>query len=344
MAKKEKLEKNKKDRLEKLCKEWEKYEQEVDYFLSFKNFDVRDLRLLLENPSPFQELIRAIVISELRSTSPSARSEEIIGLEHVENSEEYCKDSQDENRLLEETKGQLEKANIELSKISTKLQQEQIALTSIKCELVQTQAAQAAQNRDMEQLRQAAKETEADLKACAAQVEKLLKKEEGYKQDIKALKDERKQLQVALTAAQACNQAAPAVTFLRNDYALAQAMGLDDLPLDDTQALIQTVAVLAQLDNVQRLWHALKERCELGKRPATVDESALLETALNWHNHTWRSQPYRLIEVNPGSRYDYENQARISHVTKGETVVTLFLYGISNSQGQPLCKAIVSTQ
>lgn len=337
MAKKEKLEKNKKDRLEKLCKEWEKSEQEVDFFSSFKNIDVLDLRLLLENPSPVQELIKAIVISVLRSTSPSARSEAIIGLKSIENSEEYCKDSQDKNRLLEETRGQLEKANIELSK-------EQIALASIKGELVQAQAAQAAQNRDMEQLRKAAKEIEADLKACAAQVEKLLKKEEGYKQDIKALKDERKQLQVALTAAQACNQAAPAVTFLRNDYALAQAMGLDDLPLDDTQALIQTVAVLAQLDNVQRLWHALKERCELGKRPATVDESALLETALNWHNHTWRSQPYRLIEVNPGSRYDYENQARISHVTKGETVVTLFLHGISNSQGQPLCKAIVSTQ
>lgn len=337
MAKKEKLEKNKKDRLEKLCKEWEKSEQEVDFFSSFKNIDVLDLRLLLENPSPVQELIKAIVISVLRSTSPSARSEEIIGLKNIENSEEYCKDSQDKNRLLEETREQLEKSNIELSK-------EQIALASIKSELVQAQAAQAAQNRDMEQLRKAAKEIEADLKACAAQVEKLLKKEEGYKQDIKALKDERKQLQVALTAAQACNQAAPAVTFLRNDYALAQAMGLDDLPLDDTQALIQTVAVLAQLDNVQRLWHALKERCELGKRPATVDESALLETALNWHNHTWRSQPYRLIEVNPGSRYDYENQARISHVTKGETVVTLFLYGISNSQGQPLCKAIVSTQ
>lgn len=344
MAKKEKLEKNKKDRLEKLCKEWEKSEREVDFFSSFKNIDVLDLRLLLENPSPVQELIKAIVISELRSTSPIAHSEEIIGLENIENSEEYCKDSQDKNILLEETREQLEKANIELSKISTKLQQEQIALTSIKGELVQTQAAQVAQNRDMEQLRQAAKETEADLKACAAQVEKLLKKEEGYKQDIKALKDERKQLQVALTAAQACKQAAPAVTFLRNDYALAQAMGLDDLPLDDTQALIQTVAVLAQLDNVQRLWHALKERCELGKRPATADESALLETALNWHNHTWRSQPYRLIEVNPGSRYDYENQARISHVTKGETVVTLFLHGISNSQGQPLCKAIVSTQ
>lgn len=337
MAKKEKLEKNKKDRLEKLCKEWEKSEQEVDFFSSFKNIDVLDLRLLLENPSPVQELIKAIVISVLRSTSPSARSEEIIGLKNIENSEEYCKDSQDKNRLLEETREQLEKSNIELSK-------EQIALASIKSELVQAQAAQAAQNRDMEQLRKAAKEIEADLKACAAQVEKLLKKEEGYKQDIKALKDERKQLQVALTAAQACNQAAPAVTFLRNDYALAQAMGLDDLPLDDTQALIQTVAVLAQLDNVQRLWHALKERCELGKRPATVDESALLETALNWHNHTWRSQPYRLIEVNPGSRYDYENQARISHVTKGETVVTLFLHGISNSQGQPLCKAIVSTQ
>lgn len=337
MAKKEKLEKNKKDRLEKLCKEWEKSEQEVDFFSSFKNIDVLDLRLLLENSSPVRELIKAIAISVLRSTSPSERSEEIIGLKNIENSEEYCKDSQDKNRLLEETRGQLEKANIELSK-------EQIALASIKGELVQAQAAQAAQNRDMEQLRKAAKEIEADLKACAAQVEKLLKKEEGYKQDIKALKDERKQLQVALTAAQACNQAAPAVTFLRNDYALAQAMGLDDLPLDDTQALIQTVAVLAQLDNVQRLWHALKERCELGKRPATVDESALLETALNWHNHTWRSQPYRLIEVNPGSRYDYENQARISHVTKGETVVTLFLYGISNSQGQPLCKAIVSTQ
>lgn len=341
MGKKEKLERNKKDRLDKIFKEWERSENETNNFSTFKNIDVLDLRLLLENKSPAQDIIRSIVLSELQANFPDQHYAMVIKSEKTDRKDEDLKELQEKNRVLEE---KLEKINLELSKTNKKLKDEQIALASIQEELLQTQAEQAEKNKDLEKFLQAAKETESALSACSTQVERLLTKEDAYKQDIKTLKDERKQLKTDLAAAQARNQAAPVVTFLRKDYALAQAMSLDDLSTDDTQALIQIVAILAQIDNIQRLWETLKERCEKEKRAATSDESALLQTALSWYNLNWRSHPHRLIEVSPGSRYDYETQTRISHVTKGEIVTTMCLQGIANSQGSPLCKAIVLTK
>jgi hypothetical protein len=121
-------------------------------------------------------------------------------------------------------------------------------------------------------------------------------------------------------------------------------MDLADLPADNTQALIQTVAVLAQFDNLKRLWEALKDRCEAGKRAVTDHEHTLLQAALAWHNHNWRSLPLRLIDVAAASRYDYETQLRSRHVTKGETVAAMYLPGIADGSGKTLCKALVQTK
>lgn len=291
MAKKNKLEhldEDSRKRLEKLAEEWNKTPGGF-------GFNLADLRLLLENFTPLQDLIRQIVAPAL--THPPATPFGEAGIQTAA-PETYAEDAQE----LQNTRQEL---------------------------------AQAA----------------ADLKACNAKIAERLKEREGHRREIKSLKDECSQLKSQLQQAQADliaaknrSSAAPELAFLRGDPQLAQEMSLTDLPTDDTQALIQTVAVLAQIDNIKRLWSVLKDRCEAEQRPATEEERTLLQTALAWHNHNWRSLPYRLIDTAPASAYDYENQQRSRQVTKGETVTALHLPGIANSSGKALCKALVMTQ
>lgn len=305
----EELDKDSRKRLDKLAKEWDKTP-------SGYSFDSADLRLLLEYHTPLQALIRHIVATApyplLSGQHSAADIEPAAPAAHAQN---------------------------------TQAQQEAVqAFEQTKNELIQTQAELAQAQFDLKQLQQTAQQTQADLKACNTQVEKLLKAEGRYKQEIKALKDKSKQLQAELLSAQSRSSAIPELAFLRSDLQLARAMGLDKLPTDDTQALIQTVAVLAQIDNLKRLWEVLKDRCETENRPASAAENTLLQAALNWHNHNWRSLPYRLITAAPASRYDYETQSRSRHVTKGETVATMHLPGIADGSGKALCKALVQTK
>ncbi len=327
MAKKDKLEQLDKDsrkRLEKLTDEWDKAPCEWSTCLP------SDLRLLLENFTPLQDLIRQIVAPAL--THPPATPFGEAGIQTAA-PETYAEDAQE----LQNIQQALEQAHAELADERERLAQAATDLNACNAELTN----------ERERLAQAA----TDLNACNAQVDKLLKEKGDCKQEIKALKDERKQLrnqlqqtQDALAAAENRSSATPELALLRRDPQLAQEMNLTDLPADDTQALIQAVAVLAQIDNVKRLWTVLKDRCEAEQRPATEDERTLLQTALAWHNHNWRSLPYRLIDTAPASAYDYENQQRSRQVTKGETVAALHLPGIADSSGKALCKALVMTK
>lgn len=192
-----------------------------------------------------------------------------------------------------------------------------------------------------------------DLKQCTAETQKLLQEKEKLSKANKNLKDEKKELEKQLQQAKkqldACqatapSNAVPALALLRGDLDLAQRLGLPDLPSDDTQALIHVVAVLAQRENLERLWSALKDRCEAEQRPANLSERALLATALAWHNHNWRTRPYRLIEAAPSSAYHFESHLRSRHTQAGETVLDLHLPGIADGSGQPLCKALVRTR
>lgn len=323
MAKKDKLDKDKEERLEKLLKEWEKSGEKLGHFPSSEKLTVLDLRLLLENPSPLRELIRQIVAAEMGANSTAQSSEAGIELAASATYTEDIQALQDADQALEEHRDKPTQARTELAQARINLKQTQT---------------------ELEQLKQAAQQTQVDLKTCSAQVEKLLKNEDRYKQDIKAREEELQQLQAELAAAQTDSSAEPALVFLRSDPQLAQIMGLADLPADNTQALIQTVAVLAQIDNLKRLWEALKDRCEAGKRTVTDNECALLQAALDWHNHNWHRLPYRLIDVATASRFDYETQSRSRHVTKGETVAAMQLPGIADGNGKVLCKALVQTK
>lgn len=210
------------------------------------------------------------------------------------------------------------------------------------------EAALASTQAELAQAHERCRAAERDLSQCTAKVQDLLQKNRLQQQTMQQLEQQCQQLQNALSAAQAQlarSGSAPAeLALLRQDTTLAQALGLEPLPSDDTQALIQTVAVLSQRDNLERLWSALKDRCEANKRPATAGEQALLQAALDWHNHNWRTRPFRLIEATPASAYHFEYHQRSRHASTGETISAQHLPGIADGSGRALCKALVHTQ
>lgn len=300
MAKKEKniaLDEKSQDRLEKLSKEW-------CGIGGFTGFASGDLRLLLENFAPLQDLIRAIASPQIAGTAPAALVQETTNLrDHLVEAEASC----------EEVLKKLSQCEAALAKA----EQQNLALSN-------------------------------DLAQCSAATQKLLS-------DNKELEQTRKQLERQLVQAQKelgnckaelarSGHPPTELALLRQDAALAQQLGLANLPEDDTRALIQMVAVLAQRDNLERLWTALKERSESLNRVATPQEISLLEAALTWYNHNWQSRPYRRIDAATRTGYDFERHQRSRHTPGGDSISELRLPGIADGSGKPVCKALVCTQ
>lgn len=187
-----------------------------------------------------------------------------------------------------------------------------------------------------------------DLKQCSAATNKLLQEKNAIQQTLDKKEKQLQQVEADLSTVRAelaCAGRAPAeLEWLRRDTELARRLELTDLPGDATQALIRVVAVLAQRDNLERLWSVLKERCEAENRAVDSNELALLTAALAWHNHNWRSKPYQLLEETPGTPYNFERHLRSQHACGGETISELLLPGIADGRGRLICKALVRTQ
>ena len=288
-------------RLDKFTRDWDTEIWKKGYF-SGEKLTLPDLRLLLEHFEPLQDLIREIA-------APGPQASPTV---HDEDDAAPCAEPP---------------APEVLARMEAELAQEKSQNLRLRTECANVLTS---------------------LNDCKATVEALQKDKKAQKKNIDDLKKEREQLKAqlqqtenALASAQASTRPPPALDLLRDDPELAQAIGLAGLPDDDTQALIQTVAILSQLDNLQRLWDALKERCETGNRPASAAERALLEFALTWHNHNWLTLPYRLTEAIPSSAYDYSRHLPSRHTPKGETVAALHLPGIADGSGKPLRKALV---
>lgn len=138
---------------------------------------------------------------------------------------------------------------------------------------------------------------------------------------------------------------APAeLALLRGAGELAQRLELTDLPDNDTQALIRTVAVLSQMNNIERLWDTLKAACERESRPASAEETALLQTALDWHNHNWQKKPFALHRPGDGKHFDFSKEQRAAPFSGGETLSAVWLPGIVASNGTVQKKALVATR
>ena len=136
----------------------------------------------------------------------------------------------------------------------------------------------------------------------------------------------------------------PALALLRQDSMLAQRLDLADLPADASAALIRVVAVLAQMNSIERLWDALKENCERDRRPASAEETALLQNALDWHNHNWSRRPYALHRPRTGDSFDYSKEQRAAASPSGDTLSAVWLPGIVAGSGNVQKKALVATR
>jgi hypothetical protein len=224
-----------------------------------------------------------------------------------------------------------------------------------KEELVRLQSELAQTKSQFGDLQQHLAQCQADTRSCRQQNLDLTREHESCRQQNLKLTQEReqldKQLQKAIRDLKSCRAerdhslaTSTELEILRKDTELAQRLELADLPADQTQALIRVVAVLAQRDNLERLWNALKERCERQDRPASEAELSLLRGALGWHNHNWRAHPLRLIEAPASGAYNFEQHLRSQHTSAGETISESRLPGILDGSGKTLCKPLVTTR
>lgn len=180
-----------------------------------------------------------------------------------------------------------------------------------------------------------------DLQQCSRQVEALTSEKAQLSLQLRAAQEEAQKARDALLRSQ--NSIPAELHYLRTNTALASALELDNLPTDNTQALIQVVAVLSQRDNLERLWSALKDRCESERRACNADEAQLLRSAVQWLNFNWPSHPYRLVEPYEGQAYDYSQHFRSRHTATGETITRLCLAGIQDSSGRNIQKPLIHT-
>jgi hypothetical protein len=218
----------------------------------------------------------------------------------------------------------------------------------VQAEAAEQAAAAAQAQAQVQTLTQQCQALQSDLTQCSAATQKLLQEKAATQQAQRQLEKQLQQAQKELAATRneltRMGGAAAEVRLLQTDVALARRLDLADLPDDATQALVRVVAVLAQRDNLERLWTALKERCESENRPANSDERALLAAALSWYNHNWRSKPYQPLTPAPNSAYDFERHLRSQHTSAGEKIADLRLPGVADGSGRLLCKALVSTR
>jgi len=135
----------------------------------------------------------------------------------------------------------------------------------------------------------------------------------------------------------------PLLTIIQRLPDLAEAFALNP-PADASpqEALIRAVAILSQLETIERLWDHLKDRCNRDRRPAHAEERELLATALAWHNLNWQRR-YQLQTPLQGSLYDYDSQQRCTATASGERIQAVWLPGIAAPNGNPLRKALVAT-
>lgn len=186
-----------------------------------------------------------------------------------------------------------------------------------------------------------------ELEAMRQEAERWQRVAEQMQAQLTTLQAQHAQLQrehAALTQRlRAAEPTTAIVQGFRAEPALCQRLGLD-LPASDMDALITLVAALSQRENIERLWEALRERCEAQGRAATAAERHWLETALGWFNRNWQRHPYRLVQPQAGEAFDHNRHRRCGRTPTGERVRQTWLPGISDSQGRPWCKPLVETE
>lgn len=285
----------------------------------FDKFTPADLRLMLQSFQPLQQLIQQIAQGEAISSVLPTSSVLIDTLSTDETALNEQVQQLQQQAAKDET--ELKSAVSTIHNQSEQIQELKQQLSLLKIEQQQQQA-----------------HFSKELKTASVELQQAQDNLQQAQKEKSDLADNLSQLQKQLSAFQIPAE----LQFLRAEPELAQALGLS-LPDNDQQALIATVAVLAQKDNLERLWDNLKDRCESEKRPANSDECQLLATALDWYNQNWKTRPFQLLLVSSPSSYDFEKQQKTKHHTDGETVSQVWLPGIADGAGKPLRKTLVLT-
>lgn len=343
------------------------------------NLTVSDLKFLFEHFAPLQKLIHGLVATlpapaAAPISTPTAQADNTNTLQTeikaVQKELDEIKDKLAKTEAsVTQKEDSLTSIQSQLSKTETELADTSASLNEKTLSLASTQNQLSKKENELADIKASFKETEASLVSVKAQLlniediakksqeciekykastqnlladkTKLTEKNKQYKTDLDLIKQE---LQASKSELTRIGSTPPELALLREDTALAQALSLSPLPSGDIEALIHIVAVLAQRDNLERLWDILKDRCETEGRPASTAELALLSTALAWYNYNWRTHPYNLIEVSPTAAYDFNTHLRNRHTTTGEIIAAQHLPGITSSSNEQIRKPLVITR
>ncbi|GGB53046.1 hypothetical protein GCM10011502_27780 [Oceanisphaera marina] len=271
----------------------------------FDKFTPADLRLMLETFAPLQDMIRQIANN---SAAPLARVIPALA------SAPEAKTAAPDTRIQQ----QLEASRAEIARLEALASEDADKLKKAADSIERQSEKIAALKQDKTQLEQQIVRAQQGAGNLQAEIDSLNKQLVQF-------------------------QSPAELQTLRDDAELARNLGLE-LPANDQQALIAMVAVLAQKDNLERLWDNLKERCEAEKRPANNQELSLLISALGWYNHNWKLRPFRLLQPVDGASFDFEQQQKAKHQTDGETLSQIWLPGLADGAGKPLRKTLVLTR
>lgn len=116
---------------------------------------------------------------------------------------------------------------------------------------------------------------------------------------------------------------------------------LGETPESEGKQLLRVVVCAGQWDLLSELWEKLANRCKQGQRAAHENELLILQAAMDLHNLRWLGRQARMVEVLPGTAYDYEKHQR--GTSNGSIVRTLWLPGMVNAGGQLHKKPLVAT-
>lgn len=335
------LDKNSQERLGKLLKDWHP-EGADSPFPSYTSISTHDLRLLLEHFEPLRALIRSIAQPELPTASmPPVQSACTVRRTHADSAvdTEAPPAAQPDEDILHALAEQRDDALEQLAQMHAQMSALESRCEAIAADLQACTAQGQQQLADNQELRQQADGLAEQLQQSRKDMDRQRK---AAQQAQKKLDDCQAELQFERERASAFPPS-PEVDMLRQDAELAQRLDIAPLPDDAQQALIRTVAVLSQRDNLRRLWTVLHERCNAERRSASAAEATLLASALAWHNHNWKTRPYSLLEVAPGSSYDYDRHQRSQHTPAGERIQAQLLPGIVEGSGSVFCKPLVRT-
>jgi len=190
------------------------------------------------------------------------------------------------------------------------------------------------------------------LDSCTSRYAELQAASDSYQKEIKALQSKLEKTRAKAKAEQAqlveiqrrTERFHPALAALRSIPDVARQMELANLPPDPFDAMIRTVAVLAQRDNLERLWDALADQANRDRAAPGPQALEVLSSALDWYNQNWKSRPWLLDLPKPDTPIDFHRHQRAPATPTGETIVQVWLPSVLDGSGKIVRKALVITR